>query len=290
MRERPTMVSYAQNFEDVMLERCFRHQADGFYIDVGAWEPTHDSTTRHFYERGWRGVNVEPSPHHFAAFPAARPRDVNLNVALGDAPGTVVLHEFAGTPLSTTRPAYARNFEKLGMRRCDVVVPVTTLRAVCETHADRPIDFLKIDVEGAERDVIAGGAWELWRPRVVLVEALSPYVRVPTWPVWEGILCAHGYAFVYFDGLNRFYLRDEDRGLAEHFATPPNLFDRFTPWRLAGLARRRDAWRVERPAAVACAAELECLAAEHAGPDGAGLRRAADLLRAFADWFEDERP
>ncbi|MGH7267285.1 MAG: FkbM family methyltransferase [Candidatus Rokuibacteriota bacterium] len=289
MADDRTMVSYAQNCEDVMLRRCFRGRRDGFYIDVGAWDPTRDSTTRHFYERGWRGVNVEPSPHHFAAFPAARPRDVNLNVALGPAPGEVVLHEFPGTPLSTTRRAWARSFAKLGLTGGERVVPVTTLRAVCEQYADRPIDFLKIDVEGDELDVIAGGAWDAWRPRVVLVEALSPYVRVPTWQAWEGVLLSQRYEFAYFDGLNRFYVRQEDRALASHFTTPPNLFDYFTPWRLARLEERCRAWQVERPAALAGAAALEGLAAAQAGPDAAAtLGRAAGLLRGFADWFEAE--
>jgi FkbM family methyltransferase len=282
------MISYAQNFEDVMLARCFRDRADGFYVDVGAWDPTRDSTTRHFYDRGWRGINVEPSPQHFAAFPAARPGDVNLNVALGAAPGSVVLHEFAGTPLSTTRHAFARSFEKLGMACRDVVVPVTTLGAVCEAHAGRTIDFLKIDVEGDERDVIAGGAWDVWRPRVVLVEALSPYVRVPQWHAWEGILLAHRYAFVYFDGLNRFYVREENAGLAERFATPPNLFDDFTPWRLAALAARRDAWRAERAEILACAGDLERLATERAGADAAVLRAAAARLGRLANWFPED--
>lgn len=280
------MISYAQNFEDVMLERCFRHQTEGFYIDVGAWDPTRDSITRHFYERRWRGINVEPSPHHFAAFPAARPRDINLNTALGAGAGTVVFHEFAGTPLSTTHSAYARNFEKLGMTRRELSVPVTTLRAVCEAHVDGAVDFLKVDVEGDELNVIAGGGWETWRPRVVLVEALSPYVRAPTWHAWEGLLLSQRYLFVYFDGLNRFYVREEDRALAEHFASPPNLFDQFVPWRLAELQRRRNDWRAERPAALACVADLERLAGSE--PDGAAIRHAAELLRRLADWFEDD--
>ena len=45
---------------------------------------------------------------------------------------------------------------------------------VCDEYVDRPIDFLKIDVELDERKVIDGGNWALWRPRVVLVEACGP--------------------------------------------------------------------------------------------------------------------
>src|SRR5262245_34491258 len=70
-------VSYAQNLEDVMLWRALHHVDAGFYIDVGAWSPDVDSVTRAFSERGWRGINVEPSPHYFNQLVERRPADIN---------------------------------------------------------------------------------------------------------------------------------------------------------------------------------------------------------------------
>jgi len=78
-----TFVSYAQNFEDVMLWRALRQVAHGFYIDVGAGHPDESSVTRAFYDRGWRGLNIEPSEHYFQRLAAARPLDTNLQLALG---------------------------------------------------------------------------------------------------------------------------------------------------------------------------------------------------------------
>ena len=66
------MISYAQNYEDVVLERCFKDVPAGFYIDVGAWDPLEHSVTHHFYERGWHGINIEPNPEFFGAFSATR--------------------------------------------------------------------------------------------------------------------------------------------------------------------------------------------------------------------------
>ena len=54
------MISYAQNFEDVILQRVFHTCDQGRYIDIGGYDPTIDSVTKHFYDRGWSGVNVEP--------------------------------------------------------------------------------------------------------------------------------------------------------------------------------------------------------------------------------------
>src|SRR5262249_50071888 len=90
----PGMVwtSYAQNGEDVRLRRAFAGQPTGFYIDVGANDPTELSVTRHFYDAGWHGINVEPLPKQFALLTAARKRDINLNVGCSNRTGTLELY------------------------------------------------------------------------------------------------------------------------------------------------------------------------------------------------------
>lgn len=217
------MISHAQNCEDVMLARVFAEQSVGFYIDVGAWDPDSDSVTRHFYDLGWRGVNVEPTLDAFERLVAARPRDITLNVALGEAPGELTLFQRPETGLSSLLPPGDGEDAV-----CSRAVVVSTLAAVCERHAgDQTIDFLKIDVEGWEEPVIRGADWSRFRPRVVLVEATEPNSQIPAWDGWEPLLLQADYRFVYFDGLNRFYVRGEDANLARFFTTPPNVFDHF---------------------------------------------------------------
>jgi hypothetical protein len=104
--------------------------------------------------------------------------------------------------------------------------PVRTLASLCaEAGLDR-IDFLKIDVEGAEADVIAGVDFERWRPRVMVVEAVAPGSMAEAWSGWEPALLAAGYRFVFFDRLNRFYVADEAAELAQRFPTEPAPWDR----------------------------------------------------------------
>src|SRR5262249_55301667 len=98
---RMPFVSYAQNFEDVMLWRALKHVDKGFYIDVGAAAPRDDSVTCAFSERGWRGINIEPNPYLFAELVNERPRDINLSVAVGDRAGTLQMSIIPGTGLST---------------------------------------------------------------------------------------------------------------------------------------------------------------------------------------------
>src|SRR5580700_8067787 len=95
------MISYAQNFEDVLLDRLFENRDSGFYVDVGAMDPVHDSVTKAFYDRGWRGINIEPHPQFYERLVAERSRDINLNVAVGDVEETRTLYAFPGEGLST---------------------------------------------------------------------------------------------------------------------------------------------------------------------------------------------
>jgi FkbM family methyltransferase len=225
---REPMISYAQNGEDVLLERLFGGQAEGFYVDIGANDPTDLSLTRHFYDRGWHGVNVEPVPDAYARLCAERPRDVNLNVGLSDRAGAMTFYEVADqTVLSTFSAEQAALYRAEGRPVVERPVRVLSLAEVCAAYVDRTIDFLSIDVEGLEREVLAGGDWQRWRPRVVLLEAVRPNTQEPTHQDWEPLLLEAGYLFAYFDGLNRFYVRGEEPALLEAFRVPVNVCDNY---------------------------------------------------------------
>jgi hypothetical protein len=77
------MISYAQNLEDVVLNRVFKSKPTGFYIDVGAHDPVEQSVTKYFHDLGWRGINIEPVRSSYWKFDKERPRDINLNLAVG---------------------------------------------------------------------------------------------------------------------------------------------------------------------------------------------------------------
>ncbi len=221
-----TFVSFAQNFEDVMLWRALRHVERGFYVDVGAAHPDIDSVTRAFYERDWHGINVEPVPSAHRRLAASRPRDINLNLALGAAPGLANFFILEGTGLSTLDGQAAETLQSQAIGTATVTVQVDTLARVLHQHAPRDVHFLKIDVEGAERGVLAGADFARTRPWIVVVEATAPLSDIETHGAWEPLLLEAGYRFVWFDGLNRFYLAGEhQQGMAHHFRVPVNVFD-----------------------------------------------------------------
>jgi len=224
------MISYAQNFEDVILWRVLKHVNSGFYIDVGANDPKKDSVTKWFYDNGWRGINIEPVSQWFHEINIDRVRDINLNVAAGDSEGTLTLYEIPDTGLSTSNKEYAEKHEnENGFANNEIQVPQKTLTSICEEFHVSPIHFLKIDVEGAELSVLNGLDLKIIRPWIILVEATLPGTQKEEYQLWENILLSGGYHFTYFDGLNRFYVADEKVSeLKSLFSAPPNIFDGFT--------------------------------------------------------------
>ena len=224
-----SFVSYAQNYEDVMLWRALQHVAHGFYIDVGAQSADLDSVTRAFSERGWRGINIEPHAFYFEQLVERRPRDINLKLAVGDEVGEIPMYFVEKSGLSTADKSIADGHAAAGYSIQVEDVVVTTLSSLCSVYvpAGQDVHFLKIDVEGFERAVLAGNDWALNRPWITVVEATLPNSRIERHMEWEQILVDAKYDFVYADGLNRYYVAQERQELSIAFKYPPNVFDKF---------------------------------------------------------------
>jgi FkbM family methyltransferase len=226
------MISYAQNFEDVMLSRALAHVANGFYIDLGAQDPVVDSVSLAFYERGWRGVHVEPTPAYAQALRDARPDETVVQAAIGEA-SLITLYEIPDTGLSTADADFASKHEESGFHNKAIEVPCIPLASLLDRWAEREIHWLKIDVEGMEESVLRSWTPSNVRPWIVVIEATLPRTPEPSYGAWEHLILALGYEFAYFDGLNRFYISAQHRELLEAFDKPPNVFDEFS---LSGLA------------------------------------------------------
>ncbi len=203
-------LSYTQNLEDYHLALALGSNVGGFYIDVGGGHPIADNVSMWFYERGWSGLIVEPQAPLAALYAKVRPRDNVFEGLVGEHEGEAVLHTFPRLHgLSTTIAANAESSRIHGDQPVEVRRPMTTLAKLCETHAAGEIDFLKIDVEGAEKAVLAGNDWHRFRPKVVVAEAIDPAQNKPAYEAWEPILIEAGYLFRLDDTLNRFYVARE---------------------------------------------------------------------------------
>ncbi|MEZ5225004.1 MAG: FkbM family methyltransferase [Ilumatobacteraceae bacterium] len=218
--------SYSQNAEDVVLWRALKDVVEGCYVDVGAADPVVDSVTKAFYDRGWSGIDVEPTAAYAAALRDDRPRDAVVQACAGDAPGSLTLHEVIGTGLSTVTD----DVDRVDTERYEVVdveVPVVVLDDLLEEHGceGRDIHFLKVDVEGFEEQVLRGVSLARWRPWIVVIEATLPNSTVQVHDRWEHLLTDAGYQFCLFDGLNRFYSSPDHPELVEILSFPVCVFD-----------------------------------------------------------------
>jgi FkbM family methyltransferase len=203
-------LSYCQNLEDYHLWLALGGEGRGFYIDVGGGHPVADNVSLWFYERGWHGLVIEPQTALANLYAHTRPRDTVYEGLIGREVRTAEFHTFPRLHgLSTTVSGAAEASKVLGDTYDTVSKPMLTLETLCETYGVTEIDFLKVDVEGAEADVLAGNDWTRFRPKVVLVEAIDPVTNRASHEAWEADLLGAGYAFRLDDTLNRFYVANE---------------------------------------------------------------------------------
>jgi FkbM family methyltransferase len=240
------LVSYAQNREDVLLYRALSGQPKGFYIDVGANDPTVCSITKCFYDKGWHGINIEPVRSVFQRLAAERTRDINLNIGISSCRQILTFYEcLSESTLSTFSPASAAWWAAppRGYVFKERQVPVMTLAQVCEQYVRQPIDFLSIDAEMHERAVIEGQDWKRWRPRIVVVEdGVSSETGRTCHDQWEPYLLRADYLFAFFDGVNRFYVRKEDEHLLRPLQVPANSTDNFIVFERECLTKELARW------------------------------------------------
>lgn len=233
-----TLTAYAANLEDVLLWRALGHVAQGSYIDTAAVHPLHDSVTALFYARGWRGLNLAPTPAVAMALRKARPADITLAVAAGAQDGRAV--QFVAQDGWTGFDGdHARTLAAAGLTVEQRDVEVRPLTALMGEHLDGPVHFLRIGAGDAAAAVLAGMDLQRQRPWVIVVHAPAPD------PAWSQPLQGASYTYVYSDGDNHFYLAAEHVSLAAAFTAPPRAADGFVlcedhrlAWPTAALRER----------------------------------------------------
>lgn len=240
-------ISYASNFEDVLLQRVFAGKDNGFYIDIGADHPVGASTTKAFYDRGWHGVNVEPGPH-FPLLQSERPRDVNLQAVVTDRDGTVDFFINEGlTATSSLSEEMHPNVSARISERTKIQVRSYSLNTLVREYASGEVDFLKIDAEGAEGLIITAADWKRFRPLVIVMESTEPFSTKRVDADWVAFLARNGFRETYFDGINTWLVREENPELAAHFSVPVNVLDDFVDYEKHVLRAAVQAQAAQQP-------------------------------------------
>ncbi|RAJ85778.1 FkbM family methyltransferase [Chitinophaga dinghuensis] len=168
--------SFAQEGEDMILRRFVGKKTDGFFVDIGAHHPIRFSNTYRFYLDGWRGINVDAMPGSMLPFQKKRPRDINLEVPVSDKKEVLKFYIFNEPALNTFSEKEARAKDgKNNYKITDVKeLQTVTLEDILHEHlpAGQQIDFMSVDVEGLDLQVLQSNNWEKYRPEYLLVEDL----------------------------------------------------------------------------------------------------------------------
>lgn len=167
--------SYSQTGEDIILDSFLEGKKNGFYIDVGAYHPISLSNTYKFYKRGWSGINIEPNHNKFNLFKKQRPRDINLNIGIGSDEKVSPFYIFDADTLSTFSKESMENYKKIGHRVSEIKeIDLIPLKNVIEKYAkNKDIDFLSVDTEGYDLEVLKTNDWNLFRPKFIILETVE---------------------------------------------------------------------------------------------------------------------
>lgn len=191
--------SFSQFGEDAVLNAMLQSRT-GRYVDVGSGHPVRGSNTYAFYERGWRGVLIDPIAANIELAREVRPEDEAIRAFCGREAGEVDFYEFPTYEFSTGSTERAA---QLGPPKAVYKVPSITIASlnIQATPADDVILF--IDVEGAEMDVLAGNDWERFLPSMIVVEEWNGPLGHTT-PMYD-YLVGKGYNLVAIAGFSSIY-------------------------------------------------------------------------------------
>ncbi|GHD33732.1 FkbM family methyltransferase [Halioglobus pacificus] len=166
--------AYAQEGEDLIVARLNRNST-GFFVDIGAHHPTRFSNTYKLYERGWRGINIDPLPGGMQAFENLRPKDINLEVAISDneEPGSLTYYMFDEPAFNSLEERNITDATALGAKLiAEVKVPVMTIESLLGERSGEfeKIDLLTVDVEHHELRILQSFPFHLYKPSNIVVE------------------------------------------------------------------------------------------------------------------------
>ena len=163
--------SYAMNNEDTAVLNYFKDRKNGFYVDVGCYHPIHRNNTHLLHKQNWSGINIDTSQFSIDLFNYMRPKDLNYNCAISDKNENIKLfYQKELSQLSTTEKGQAESVFQGNIKEKEM--QAFTLDEVLnrDRYKKSKIDFLDIDVEGADLKVLKGLSFDKFKPELICIE------------------------------------------------------------------------------------------------------------------------
>lgn len=192
--------TYSQEGEDMILNEIFQKKNRGFYVDVGAFHPKKNSTTYKLYKKGWRGINVEPRSDSKILFDFMRRKDINLQMGVYSKKDILTYYTFTSYSMNTFDEKVAE--ERINGSYVKLVkkekIPVNTLSYILNKYLPKntSIDYMNIDVEGVDFEVLKSNDWEKFRPNIITLEIIGLGIKSILNSKENKFLEEKGYTFV----------------------------------------------------------------------------------------------
>jgi len=166
--------SYSMDQEDLVVKEYFKEKNKGFYVDVGCYHPLQRSNTMLLYQKGWRGINIDISDFSIKLFNFLRPDDFNLNLAVSNKEGHIdMFFQKKLSQLSTIKEKNAKNVFQGNILSKKILSKRLTSVIDESKYKDQKIDFLNIDVEGADFEVLQSLNLNKYSPELICIEVIE---------------------------------------------------------------------------------------------------------------------
>jgi len=170
--------SYSQDGEDMLIMSLYQGIPNhyGFYVDIGAHDPIRFSNTQYFYEKGWRGINIDATPDSMKNFNILRPEDINLEYAISDKEENLYYYCFEEPALNSFDDALSEERIKNGWKLKEkIVLNTQSINSILKKYLppNKQIDFINIDVEGLELRILKTFNYDKYAPKYFLIEDLE---------------------------------------------------------------------------------------------------------------------
>lgn len=169
-------ISFARSGDDLQLMKLINNNKPGVYVDIGSWHPKKASNTYFFYLRGWKGICIDPNPELKTLYASMRPKDIFVNAGVGKSSDHMEYYMFSESSINTFSNDFIKrnNLESKIIKK--IKVPIHSLKEILSKHIDPKdrLDFFDIDAEGLDLEVLKTNDWDLFRPKIIIIETDLP--------------------------------------------------------------------------------------------------------------------
>jgi len=189
--------------EDIMVSRFFKNKEIGFYIDIGAYHPFKGSLTQKLYKKGWHGINIDISKTSIDLFKIARPNDININCAIGKVAEETIF--FQNSKINQQNSLIRQNSNQE-----EVKIKCYKLNDLLTSNKIEKVDYINIDTEGTELDILKGLDFKKINPSLLTVEDNDFDLDSDNKKEKINYMKNQGYVLINNIGVTMFFIKKED--------------------------------------------------------------------------------